>query len=68
MSAHKHYYHLYHSNEFTDKDTLIRSLLNEIRVLEHDNALLKARLENAREQPWYTTGKPIPHQYNDGWS
>lgn len=65
-SEYQFYLNIYKTNEFADKDTLIRCLLSALKHSEITVEQLRARLNNSTEKPWYCTGQPVPGS-EDGW-
>lgn len=66
-SEYQFYLNKYNTDEFADKDTLIKCLLSALKYSESEVAHLRARLSNSTEKPWYCTGQPVPGS-DDGWS
>lgn len=65
-SEYQFYLNIYNTNEFADKDTLIRCLLSALKQSEITVEQLRARVNNSTEKPWYCTGQPVPGS-EDGW-
>ena len=60
--------HLFYRKMFedgADKDTLIRSLLTELKLAEEQNARLQA-IRRQNNEEWICNGQPH-RDYNDGW-
>lgn len=58
-SAFEFYRKKFQTDEFADKDTLIRCLLSELRAAEVRISELEAKTSN---DPWYCTGQPYPQE------